>query len=233
MQYSVNPTIFNNSPNLKFGILIAHNIQNSPTTQKDEQRLKSAENLVRKKYQIEHIKEIPNIFFYREVMSKNGINPNRYLSSVEAMFSRTLKGGSLPNINAMVDLCNAVSLENVISLGAHDLKDLHNDLEIRFSKKGDIFLPFGQTEYENVDENELVFASGNIVQIRKWIWRQSELGKTTINSHDLFFQIVGFENNSNSFQKAISDIEKLITDRFNGVYKTYIIDKNNPSVQLI
>ncbi|SET82787.1 B3/4 domain-containing protein, partial [Natronincola peptidivorans] len=42
----------------------------------------------------------------------------------------------MPLINALVDLCNAVSIEQCISLGAHDLKDIHEDLEVRFSREG-------------------------------------------------------------------------------------------------
>ncbi len=45
----------------------------------------------------------------------------------------------------MGDLSNAVSIERIISLGAHDLNDIHENLEVRFSKNGDVFLPFGAT----------------------------------------------------------------------------------------
>ncbi|SET79242.1 B3/4 domain-containing protein [Natronincola peptidivorans] len=96
----------------------------------------------------------------------------------------------MPLINALVDLCNAVSIEQCISLGAHDLKDIHEDLEVRFSREGDIFLPFGAMDYEKVDAGELTFTSGNVVQTRKWIWRQSELGKTTVDSKDIFFSLL-------------------------------------------
>lgn len=228
MRYSVDAAVFNIDPNLKFGILIGKNIKNSETRTEDEARLRAAENKMRETFQVDQVREIPNVLFYRDIMTRAGVNPNKFPPSVEAMFKRILKGGQLPVINALVDLCNAVSIEQVISLGAHDLNDIREDLEVRFSKNGDVFLPFGSTEYENVDDGELVFTSGNIVQTRKWIWRQSEQGKTTINSKDIFFQLVGFDNSSQAtLTKAMADIESLIANRFQGTCEKYIVDSNN------
>lgn len=232
MRYTVDTQVFDINPNIKFGILIGKNIKNSETTTDDEGRLRDAEKRMRGNFQVDQVRELPNVLFYREIMTKAGINPNKFPPSVEAMFKRILKGADLPVINSLVDLCNAVSIEQIISLGAHDLNDIHEDLEVRFSKDGDIFLPFGATEYENVDKGELVFTSRNIVQTRKWIWRQSELGKTTINSKEIFFQLVGFDDNKEStFNKAMEDIKSLVTDRFQGTCEKYIVDINNTYIE--
>ena len=181
---------------------------------------------MRKTVKAEEVRALPNVALYREVMAKAGINPNKFLPSVEAMFKRILKGGTLPKINALVDLCNAVSIEQIISLGAHDLSDIHEDLEVCFSRGGDKFIPFGSEEPEMVEEGELVFKSGNYVQTRKWIWRQSELGKTTLDSKDIFFQLVGFGDDP-SLSNAMTVIEDLIINRFDGNSKKYLVDINN------
>jgi DNA/RNA-binding domain of Phe-tRNA-synthetase-like protein len=228
MRYSVDTSVLSIDANVKFGILIGKNIKNSETMQADEERLRAAEGKMRECYQADMVRELQNVCNYREFMTKAGINPNKFPPSVEAMFKRILKGGQLPVINALVDVCNAVSIEQVISLGAHDLSDIHEDLEVRFSKSGDIFLPFGATEYENVDEGELVFTSGNTVQTRKWVWRQSELGKTTVNSKEIFFQLVGFDDKKDSpLYEAMAAIENLIENRFQGTCKKHIVDINN------
>ncbi|WP_371380115.1 B3/4 domain-containing protein [Sporomusa aerivorans] len=229
MRYTVDKAVFNINPNLKIGILIGRDIENSETTAADESRLRFAEQRMRESLQADLVRALPNVALYRDFMTNAGINPNKYLPSVEAMFKRILKGGALPVINALVDLCNAVSIEQMISLGAHDLKDIHKDLEVRFSNGEDIFLPFGATEYENVDAGELVFTSGNIVQTRKWIWRQSELGKTTVDSKDVFFQLVGFDNTEATLANAMEAIEGLIVDRFNGTCAKYIVHQNSSS----
>ncbi|MFA9424425.1 MAG: B3/4 domain-containing protein, partial [Sedimentibacter sp.] len=224
--------VFDLNPNIKFGILVGKDIVNSETTAEDEERLRKAENKMREEIKPEKLRELNNVALYRDVMIKSGINPNKYPPSVEAMFKRIIKGGQLPIINALVDLCNAVSVEQGISLGGHDLNDIHEDLEVRYSKEKDIFLPFGGKEYEDVPEGELVFASGNVVQTLKWVWRQSELGKLTNESNNIFFQLVGFEYNEGStLYKAMDDIEKLVVDRFHGSCKRYIVDICNPSIE--
>ncbi len=231
MKYTIDKSIFKLNPNIKFGILVGNNLKNSATGEDDEGRLRNAENKMRNEIKPEEIRNLHNVSLYREVMQKSGINPNKYPASVEAMFKRIVKGGKLPVINALVDLCNAVSIEEGISLGGHDLKDIHEDLEVRYSRKGDIFLPFGSENYEDVHEGELIFTSGNIVQTLKWVWRQSELGKVTLDSSDVFFQLVGFEyEEGSSLYEAMNRIEELITNRFSGKCRKYIVDINNPSI---
>lgn len=231
MLYTVDPSIFDINPNIICGIIIGKNIKNSESLKEDRERLRAAEDHMRKNYEVDQVRELPNVARYRDIMKSAGMNPNRFPPSVEAMFKRILKGGQLPFINALVDMCNAISIEQVISLGAHDLIDIHDDLEVRFSKEGDQFLPFGAMEYEEVDPGEIVFTSGNIVQTRKWIWRQSECGKTTIDSKNIFFQLVGFEDHRESIDNAMSDIEKIIVERFSGNCCQYIVDKNNNSIE--
>lgn len=232
MKYTIDKSVFELNPDIKFGILIGRNIHNSETTFDDEERLRKAEVKMRDEISPDNLRELHNVALYRDVMIKSGINPNKYPPSVEAMFKRIIKGGQLPAINALVDLCNAVSIENGISLGGHDLADIHEDLEVRYSRKGDIFLPFGAEEYEDVSEGELVFTSGNVVQTLKWVWRQSELGKLTLDSHDVFFQLVGFEyEEGSSLYNAMEEIVDLVTNRFEGSCKKYLVDINNPYIE--
>jgi len=231
MKYSIDTKIFNLNPDIKFGILIGKNLKNSVTSIEDEKKLRDAEEKMRETIQVEQVKTLSNVSFYRDVMSKAGINPNKFPPSVEAMFKRILKGGQLHVINALVDLCNAVSIEQIISLGAHDLSDINEDLEVRFSRNGDEFLPFGSVVYENLDEGELIFTSGNIVQTRKWIWRQSEHGKITENSNHIFFQLVGFnDDEESSLPRAMNEIESLVLNRFNGTCSKHIVSINNPCI---
>ena len=232
MKYTIDKSVFDLKSNIKFGIVVGHNIVNSETSAEDEQRLRNAENKMRNEISQEQLRELHNVKNYREVMTASGLNPNKYPPSVEAMFKRVIKGGQLPVINALVDLCNAVSIEQGISMGGHDLKDIHEDMEVRYSRKGDVFLPFGCTEYEDVPENELIFTSGNVVQTLKWVWRQSELGKVTLDSSDIFFQLVGFEYEENSsLYNAMKDIEDLVVIRFKGSCTKYLVDISNNSIE--
>lgn len=232
MKYSVDKLVFDINPDLKFGIIIGKGLKNSETTDQDIERLRAAEDNMRTKIKPEEIRELRNVSLYRDIMSRSGINPNKYMASVEAMYKRIIKGGQLPIINALVDLCNAVAVEEIISLGAHNLDDIKDDMEVRFSREGDVFLPFGETEYENVEPGEMVFTSGNVVQTRKWLWRQSELGKTDLDSNYIVFQLVGFGGDDDrSLERAMQSIEELVTNRFGGTCQTFMVDKDNPGIE--
>ena len=68
------------------------------------------------------------------------------MNSIEAMFTRTSKGKGLPSISPIVDLGNTVSLKYMVPLGSHDIDTLNGDIEVRFSKEGDTFIPLGSEE---------------------------------------------------------------------------------------
>lgn len=232
MKYTVDSSLFSKIPHLQFGIVIAKGLKNGPTLPIDALYLERAEDAIRAEIPIDQIKTHPQLAIYRDALQAVGINPNKFTNSVEAMSKRVLKGTNLPRINALVDLCNALALKHRVSLGGHDLKDLSSDLEVRFSQEGDIFLPFGETAYEQVPPGEVVFTSGHVIQTRQWLWRQSELGKVTESSSDIVFQLVGFkENGVSQLSLAMSELSKLLTERFNVAHESYWVDENNYSIE--
>jgi len=231
MKYTVDSWVFEKNPNVCFGIIIGKNLSNSKTTSSDSKDLEISETFVKNLISKDTIKTHPDIAIYRNALKNANINPNKFMNSVEAMCKRVVKGGSLPRINALVDTCNAVALREIISLGAHDLSDINADLEVRLSKEGDIFLPFGSAEAEAVPPNELVFTSGNEIQTRQWLWRQSELGKITLESSDIIFQLVGFNGpTEHKLSNAMKSVEQLIVNRFGGIYESYIVDSTTNSI---
>ncbi len=232
MKYSVSKEVFELKPELVFGVIIGRGITNGPASDEDISYLRSAEDQVRQMISQEKLKQWPTISSYREVMRKAGINPNKFPLSVEAMIKRVLKGHALPSINALVDRCNAVSLSHVVSLGAHDLQDIHEDLEVRFTTGSERFLPLGEEEEEPVEAGELVFTSGSRVQTRKWIWRQSELGKTTHESSSLIFQLAGFrQTGENPLDQAMEELKELIKNRFGGTAEAFQVTPEQPSAE--
>lgn len=232
MKYKVDSWIFEKNPEVCFGVIIGKNLMNSKTTEKDSDILSIAENSIKERINLKELREYPQINVYREALRNVYINPNKFINSVEAMSKRVIKSGSLPRINALVDLCNSVALNEIISLGAHDLRDIDDNLFVRLSKENDIFRPFGSIEFEDVNPGELVFTCGNKIQTRQWLWRQSELGKITESSSDIFFQLVGFKGKYYSnFLKAMETLENLIKDRFKGESISFKIDIDNNEIE--
>ena len=171
---------------------------------------------------------------YRNAFQKLGINPNRYTNSVEALNKRIASGTPFPSINTIVDAGNAISLKYTLPIGAHDIDKLGGkDLEVRPACEADTFIPFGETAEEQVPVNELVYVSGNAVRTRRWIWRQSEIGKIDETSSNVIFPIDGFIGaNDDAIKKAMDSLEILLTDVLKCKVKSSFLTKEHNFIEL-
>ena len=191
MRFIVQDLVFEKLPELCFGVVLVKGINNKKEYPSIGEIL-NAGQAAATRFSDHAIKEDSLILPYREAFRALGINPNKFMSSIEAMYTRVSKGQSLPSINPIVDLGNALSLKYVLPIGAHDLRQMDGDIEVRFSTEGDLFIPFGEAQAEKIPLDELIYTVGHKVRTRRWIWRQSELGKITGESRDIFFPIDGF-----------------------------------------
>ncbi|WP_025161817.1 B3/4 domain-containing protein [Paraclostridium bifermentans] len=233
MKFSVSSEVFEKLNNVCFGVIVAKGIDNSlvknDIVEKLDQSIKNCED----KFKDTKVKELEGILCYRDAFKELGINPNKFMSSIEAMLTRTSKGKGLPNISPIVDLGNAVSLKYMVPLGAHDIDTLDGDIEVRFSKEGDSFIPLGTEETEILEDGELIYSAGDNVRTRRWIWRQSEQGKITNESKNIFFPIDGFEDkNYDSVMSARDELASLLKEVFSCDVKVGFIDKNNTEFEI-
>ncbi|OXX83077.1 hypothetical protein AVM15_13460 [Paraclostridium benzoelyticum] len=233
MKFSVSSEVFEKLDNVCFGVIVAKGIDNSlvknDIVEKLDQSIKDCED----KFKDTKVKELEGILCYRDAFKELGINPNKFMSSIEAMLTRTSKGKGLPNISPIVDLGNAVSLKYMVPLGAHDIDTLDGDIEVRFSKEGDGFIPLGTEETEILEDGELIYSAGDNVRTRRWIWRQSEQGKITNESKNIFFPIDGFTNkNYDSVMSARDELANLLKEVSSCDVKVGFIDKNNTEFEI-
>jgi len=175
MQFRVDGKVFEILPKVCFGAVVAKGLDNSGSKKEIQGLLEQVIEKTREKFKSVKPKEHQDLRPYRDAFKNMGINPNKFPCSVEALTTRIARGGSLPDINPAVNLVNAFSLKYTLPMGAHDLDAVEGDIEVRFSRNGDIFIPFGQTDPEILTDGELVYASGSNIKTRKWIWRHSYL----------------------------------------------------------
>ena len=233
MYFRVEKEIFENLPNACFGVVMARGINNREAYPEIERLLTESIQTAALHFEGKKVKEEPEILPYREAFRTLGINPNKYLCSIEALFTRIAKGKGMPYINPVVDLGNAVSLKYTLPMGAHDLGGNSEDICIRLAKAGDTFLPFGADTEEAPDAGEVVYAVGQQVRTRRWTWRQSEHGKITADSSDIFFPIDGFNDfNRDNVIKAQTELDSLLKKIFQCETKIGLIDSNNREMEL-
>src|SRR5271163_5111472 len=119
---------------------------------------------------------IPGVAAWRSAYKGFGIKKTSYRSSVERLIKRVLAGGALPQVNALVDLYNVVSLESGLCLGCDDLDCIEGDLAFRYSRPDDTFVDMGAEAGEDPNDppkpGEVVYADSRHVLCRRWNWRQ-------------------------------------------------------------
>lgn len=214
-RFSVDKRVFELLPQYCVGIVVAKGIDNSRTNGAINQMLKEQTEYFARVHSEDNIKELRNIKAYREAFKAVGMNPNRYMCSIEALAKRVQKSAELPDINPIVNLGNAFSLKYHLTMGAHDTDNFEGDMEVRFSTAEDHFTGMGESEGEQMPEGEPVYVSGHTVKTRRWIWRQSEDGKITEKTSHAFFPIDGFEDvNKEQVLAARDELAELIKREF-------------------
>ena len=234
MKFIVEKEVFDKLDDVCFGIVVAKGIDNTQKIEKIQNLLEAGIKANEEKYEGKKVKESEEVACYREAFRALGINPNKFMSSIEAMLTRVSKKKGLPSINPIVDIGNAMSLKYYLPMGAHDIDTIMpQDVEVRFSREGDKFIPFGETEAEVLDAGELVYAVGDKVRTRRWIWRQSEEGKIVESTKNIFFPIDGFKNsNYDNLMAAREELASLLKEIFDCEIKVGFIDKDNREFEI-
>ena len=233
MRFIVEEKVFSALPTACFGVVAAYGIDNRKLDPRPAELLQQGIAAVEEKFSTARAKESLEIAPYREAFLKLGINPNKFMSSIEALASRIEKKKGFPTINPAVDLGNAMSLKYLLPMGAHDMDAAAGDIMVRFSRQGDLFTPFGETQAEILTDGELIYSAGDRVKTRRWIWRQSEEGKVMETSRNIFFPIDGFtDSNQERVESARDELAELIICIFGAQVQWGLIDRNNPAMEL-
>lgn len=228
MRFEIAQEVFDLLPNGFFGVVCVKGMDNTKEIPALTDMLQENIQVCEKDFEGVKVKNADAIVPYREAFRAMGINPNRYMCSIEALLDRIAKGKGFPHINAVVDLGNAVSIKYRLPIGAHDTDTISEALEVRPAQPADTFVPFGGGEAEKPEEGEIVYVSAGEVRTRRWTWRQSEIGKITEATGNVLFPIDGFTDlNRDKVEEAAKELADL-AERFFGV-KAQIgfIDKDN------
>lgn len=232
--FIVDEKVFEVLPDYCLGVVIAEGVENRgempPVTAMLDENVRAFSEA----YAGQNVRELPHVRAYRDAFQRIGMNPNKFMCSIESLTKRVLKGGQLPHINPIVDLGNALSVKYQFALGAHDIDRMEPEgLAVRFSSEQDAFLPMGEDQPEPMPAGELVYVSGHTVKTRRWLWRQSEDGKITEDTRTVFFPIDGFSSvDAEAVIEARDDLAKVLRDVFQCHVRTAFVDAKNPAVEL-
>lgn len=229
MKFYVSNEVFEKFPSACFGVVVASNLDASKIEGTDE-LLESALQSFAGKFP-DGVRNHPSVAVWRGAFTDLGLNPNKYMSSVEALSTRVYKTAKLPNINNLVDLINALSLKYILPMGAHDVGRMQGNIWLRSSRTGDIFTPFGSDQSEEVPEGEFVYADEVEVRTRRWVWRQGEKAKIQPDSTRVFFPIDGFAHLNKSQVMAARNELFTILEKAGAKVERFLVDSSNPAAE--
>jgi DNA/RNA-binding domain of Phe-tRNA-synthetase-like protein len=86
----------------------------------------------------------PQILTTRAAYKALGKDPARYRGSAEALLRRIMAGKGLPQINAVVDIINVVSVESRLPVGLYDLAHVSGEIVFRAGRAGETYKGIGK-----------------------------------------------------------------------------------------
>ena len=227
MDFYVTEKVFEKMPDVCFGLVSVKGVDNSRGYDFIDTMLDESIASCEAYFEGKVVKQEKELAPYRTAFQNLGINPNKFMSSIEALLTRIAKKKGMPHINAVVDLGNAISLKYYLPVGAHDLDTMDGEFCVRTATAEDTFLPFGAEERETVEIDEVVYATGTKVRTRRWIWRQSEEGKIGDETKELLFILDGFKDNLDRVMAARDELEDILKNKIGCKTKAGLIDKDN------
>jgi DNA/RNA-binding domain of Phe-tRNA-synthetase-like protein len=88
--------------------------------------------------------ESPQVEATRRAYKALGKDPSRYRGSAEALLRRMITGKGLPQINAVVDVINLVSVESRLPIGLYDLGHVSGEIVFRAGRAGETYKGIGK-----------------------------------------------------------------------------------------
>lgn len=228
MRFEIADEVFELLPGGFFGVVAVKGIDNKKDIPELSKMLAANIEVCEKEFEGVKVKNSEAIAPYREAFRAIGVNPNRYMCSIEALLDRIAKGKGFPHINNIVDLGNAISVKYKLPIGAHDMATVSDALQVRPACGEDVFIPFGGGEADNPAEGEIIYVSDHQVRTRRWTWRQSEVGKITGETADVLFPIDGFVDfNREQVKDAAKELAETAERLFGVKAEIGFIDKDN------
>ncbi|WP_039031715.1 B3/4 domain-containing protein [Leclercia adecarboxylata] len=124
-----------------------------------------------------------------EVFKAFGAKPKRTPCSASALRKRVLKDGTLPPLDPVVDIYNAISIRYAIPVGGENLAAYTGAPRLTLADGSEPFDTFkeGQPSVEHPDAGEVIWRDDLGVTCRRWNWRQGVRTRLDSKAQTMWF----------------------------------------------
>jgi len=226
MFFRVSPEIFSDYPGALVGVVLARGIDNAGQAAAAVPLLREAEGKLAERLGSRPVAEHPHIAPWREAYRKFGAKPKDHPSSVESLVRRVLRGHSIPHVNKLVDLYNAISLKYLLPAGGEDLDAIEGDLVLTIAtdKEASVRL-LGEPGERPPHKGEVIYKDDIGPVCRRWNWKEADRTKLTERTRNAVLVIEGLPPiERGSVEQAVEELRRLTEKHCGGAAVGALLD---------
>lgn len=231
MRFSINSTILNKFPNLIIGVILVKNLNNAGEDKEISERLEKTVKDIREDFTEEMIKNHPKMIIWQNAYKFFGAKDKT--CSVENLYRMILEGKNIRQTNKLADMCNFVSIDNMVPIGGYDLGKVDGNITLTMAKGDEKFQELGEHEISNPEPGEIIYRDAKDILCRRWNWRECEKTKITEDTKCAMLVIEGLPpTDKNEIVDIVGEIATLIEEKFKGEVIRYILSASNSEIEI-
>ena len=199
-------------PSVAGGVIHAIGLTNGPSSAVLTEAFRTEQEHVRARIGDTPLSELPTLAAWRRAFRAFGVDPTAYRSAAEALLRRLTKQGSIPSINALVDIGNLVAIRYRLPVAMFDQRTVSGGTTVRFADGSERFTDLGSGEAESPDAGEVIFIdAAGLVSARRWCWRQSAESASGATTTEVLVTVEGHHDSAEEdVRAAAADLEALL-----------------------
>jgi DNA/RNA-binding domain of Phe-tRNA-synthetase-like protein len=210
--FSYDPQIVARYPSVAGGAIHATGLTNGPSPAPLAEAFREEQARALAQIGDTPLSELPSLAAWRRAFREFGVDPTGYRSAAEALLRRLTKQGSIPSINALVDIGNLISVRYGVPVAVFDQWMATGGTTVRFATGDEAFTDLGSGERESPQAGEVIFIDeAGLVSARRWCWRQSAESASQADTTNVLVTVEGHhESAETDVAAAVADLEALL-----------------------
>ena len=210
--FSYDSAIAARFPTVVGGVIQAVGLTNGPSPAALVEAFQAEQAAVIARIGATPLSELPSIDAWRRAFRAFGVDPTGYRSAAEALLRRLTKQGSIPSINALVDIGNLVSIRHGLPVAMFDQRAMTGGTTVRFATGDESFTDLGSGQVETPEPGEVIFIDeAGLVSARRWCWRQSAESASGPETTEVLVTVEGHHAGAaDDVAAAVAELEALL-----------------------
>jgi DNA/RNA-binding domain of Phe-tRNA-synthetase-like protein len=211
--FRYDPAVASRFPTIVGGVVHAVWVTNGPSPEALVEEYRAEQARVLERIGTTPLSELPSLAAWRRAFRGFGVDPTAYRSAAEALLRRLTKQGSIPSINALVDIGNLVSIRHALPVAVFDQRSVTGETIVRFATGEETFTDLGSGGVEALEPGEVIFIDEvGLVCARRWCWRQSAETAARPDATEVLVTVEGHHDGAaQDVAVAVADLETLLS----------------------